>query len=99
MIESTQVELLRVSPPKNYENNQNFLTTLACNLLTLLQDIGYKSDVDDELIMDLLKLGDRGILSNISLKYLATHYKLDASMIPKLVENWGPYQQKVLNTI
>ncbi|CAK71945.1 unnamed protein product (macronuclear) [Paramecium tetraurelia] len=84
LIEQTQLEFLKVAPPRNYENNSNFLTVFSSLLLRML--IAISGTVPDvlEFIKLIISLGDMNGITDLALQFIQKKVK---DQIPE--EQWN----------
>ncbi|CAK77507.1 unnamed protein product (macronuclear) [Paramecium tetraurelia] len=84
LIEQTQLEFLKVAPPRNYENNSNFLTVFSSLLMRMLIAISGRVPDALEFIHLIISLGDLKGITDIALQFIQKKVKMQ---IPE--EQWN----------
>ncbi|CAD8078852.1 unnamed protein product [Paramecium sonneborni] len=75
LIEQTQLEFLKVAPPRNYENNSNFLTVFSTLLLRMLIAVSGKVPDAIEFIHLVISLGDLKGITDLALQFIQKKVK------------------------
>ncbi|CAD8160802.1 unnamed protein product [Paramecium pentaurelia] len=105
LIEQTQLEFLKVSPPRNYENNSNFLTVFSSLLLRMLIAISGKIPNALEFIQLIISLGDMKGITDLALSFIQKKIKMQIpqqewnKLIIEQFTNQNTLKKKLLNQL